>query len=297
MRVTFVDETGRAGDTEFVGMAACDARWSEWQVFNERWRSALAESGAPFLHMKDFAGSRGPYRGWTELQRRKLMSGCLASIDGLKIHMFAAVMRCADFFALPAAEREAFADPYLCVFQECLHGIALGGYLEPIFEKVDLVYSQQDEFKTKFQRMFLQWKYFTQDGPSLGMLAFCDMRESPGLQLADLIAYEMLHFYHLRETRPDLKARHPFARLCEHQMNLKAGGFKYIPGWKFKLKAYGAWQPVQHLLWTDVETWLPLLRQLAPEIIMPDWRIRRLATLGQAGAVEALRARQIQPEY
>ncbi len=278
-------------------MAACDARWAEWQVFNERWSSALRDCGAPFLHMKDFAGSRGPYRGWTESHRRKLLAACLETLDGLKIQMFAAVMRGADFFALSKEEQDAFSDPYLCVFQECLHGIGLGGYLEPIFEKIDVVYSRQDEFKTKFEVMFLQWKYLTQDGPSLGTLTFRDMRECPGLQLADLVAYEMFHYYHLRETRPDLGQRFPFRQLCAHQLALRAGGFKFIPGWKFRLKASGAWAVVQRLLWSDVDTWLPLLRELAPSEIVPDWRIRRIAELGRIGAIEGLRQRTIRREY
>ena len=77
MRIVYIDESGRAGDTEFVGMGACDADPADWLEFERRWRIVLEENRAPYLHMKEFSGFRGPYKGWTEQQRRKLMSDCL----------------------------------------------------------------------------------------------------------------------------------------------------------------------------------------------------------------------------
>jgi hypothetical protein len=82
-------------------MAACDARWPVCQEFNSRWNAVLKKNRAPFLHMKDFAGSRGPYKAWTEAQRRASMGDCLAMLDGLVIDMYAAVLRPADPCAVP----------------------------------------------------------------------------------------------------------------------------------------------------------------------------------------------------
>ena len=56
-----------------------------------------------------------------------------------------------------------------------------------------------------------------------------------------------------------------------------------------RARAAGCWTVLQDLLWTDLDTWMPLLKQLAPELIMPEWRIRRLAHLRELGAVERLR--------
>ena len=102
-----------------------------------------------------------------------------------------AVMRAADFKSLQPQTQAALGDPYFCCFQECLYGSALAGYLEPDDEKVDIVYSQQDEFRSRFQLIFDGWKqrYSDGDGSNLGTLSFADMRGSPALQLADLLAY------------------------------------------------------------------------------------------------------------
>ncbi len=88
MRVAFADETGRAGSTQFVGMAACVGLWKTWQEFNRRWERALKENGAPFLHMVDFAHFRGAYVGWTEDQRRNLLRACLESLTDLELYFF-----------------------------------------------------------------------------------------------------------------------------------------------------------------------------------------------------------------
>lgn len=146
MRVAFFDETGRADSTEFVGMAACVGAWTSWQVFNRRWSEALVAHGAPYLHMREFAHFQGAFRGWDEARRRALMADCLAALSGLKIITFSAVLKTSDYMALQPQVRERLADPYLCLFQECLHGVALTGYLSIAGERVDVIYSQQDEF-------------------------------------------------------------------------------------------------------------------------------------------------------
>jgi hypothetical protein len=293
VRVAFIDESGRAGDTEFVGMAACDARWPVWQEFNRRWSAALANHGAPFLHMKDFAGLRGPYGGWEERQRKALMADCLGALDGLAIDMTAVVARPADADFLSPEEKSNFDDPYLWVFQDCLYALALAGYMDLPGERVHVIYSQQDEFRSRFRRMFALWKTAHDEGSELGRLDFVDMRRCPALQLADLLAYELTHYYHLRATRPDLKMRYPLVRLCAHQNRFGAGGFKYIPSWKLRLQLTGSWQAVQDVLWSDIDTWMPLLQQLAPEENWPERKIRRIALLRASGAIERLKARQI----
>jgi hypothetical protein len=255
----------------------------------------LAKNAAPYLHLKEFTGCRGPYKGWTEEQRRRLLSDCLGCLNGLVIDMMAGVLRPADIELTPEIE-ELFGDPYLWVFQEALHGVALSGYMELPTERVDVIYSRQDEFRRRFEGMFRLWKATSEDGRSLGRLEFQDMRDVPGLQLADLVVYECTHYYHLRAHRPELKPRYPFLKLCEHQLQLKSGGFKYIPGWKLRLKMYGTWTVVQDILWADVDTWMPLLKQLSPPEVVNEDRIRRMALLREIGAVEQLRARQIPKE-
>ncbi len=98
-------------------------------------------------------------------------------------------------------------------------------------DRLDMVYSRQDDFK-KMMRGLWRWSQENREyGPSLGTLDFQDMRDVPGLQVADLLVYEFRHYYHLRETRPDLDLRLPFRVMLEHQKVLGVKMLKYLPYW------------------------------------------------------------------
>lgn len=129
MRTVYVDESGRAGDTQFVGMAACDADPETWIEFDRRWRGTLVESKAPFLHMREFAGRREAFKGWTEAERKKLMHNCLQALDGLEIIMLSTVIKDSDFRRLQPETQAAMGDPYSLCFQDCLYDSALAGYM------------------------------------------------------------------------------------------------------------------------------------------------------------------------
>ena len=101
MRTVYLDESGRAGHTEFVGIAGVDAEDAEWAAFDSNWNAALSRHGAPYLHMREFAHFGGPFKRWTEEQRRALMRDCLGAMNDLPVVMFAAGMRSADFYRLP----------------------------------------------------------------------------------------------------------------------------------------------------------------------------------------------------
>lgn len=199
-------------------------------------------------------------------------------------------MRTSDFEQLPEKDRKGLEDPYLCVFQECLHGVALTGHMDLPGERVDVVYSQQYEFKTRFQQMYEGWKALSPDGWRLGRLSFANMRQQPGLQLADLVAYESLHYYHLKANQPRRPPRMPFVSIIQHQQKIKAGGFRYIPQWVLGPKANGTWPSVQEALWADVEANMDIILQLGPAPAFGPAQVRRLAQLRQMGALERLRA-------
>jgi hypothetical protein len=289
MRLSFFDESGRFGETDYVSMATCDAQWYVWQQFNPRWNAALGKSGAPYLHMREYAHRTGPFKGWTEERRRTLMADCLDAIKGLEIVMFTAVVRSSDFRALTAREQDALRDPYLICFQECLFGTSLVGYLNFPGDKVDVVYSQQDEFRKWFRKIFKHVKETTRDGHNLGHLGFRSMVDCPGLQLADLIAYEMSHHYHLRDTKPHLPVRFPLHVLYEHQTQFRAQGFRFVPLWQLRAKGRKTWRAVNAALWAATDVTEPLLLEMFPSFVDGPRFVRRLVSLKAQRAEAKLR--------
>lgn len=247
-------------------MAACSANWQVWPIFDERWKSALREGGAPYLHMREFAHRVEAFKGWSEPQRRKLMARCVEALNGLEIIITAAVLRTSDYHLLTPEQQRDFVDPLFCCFHECLNALDLDGYR---FQdgQTKIFYSRQDEYSANMKRLFRFLKERTGLAQRLNTLEFRDMRTSPGLQLADLVAYELRHYYHRRHTAPQAPTRFPLQAICDHQTKAGVALFKYIPGWALRIKAARAWVPVQEVMWSLASDWEPLLQEQIPDCV------------------------------
>lgn len=228
--------------------------------------------------MREFAHSIGPFKGWEESKRRSLMAACLDALNGLEIITIGSAMRVSDFRRLLVEEQGELVDPYFCCFQDVLYGIGLNAYRDFPGMKTDVVYSQQDEFGSMLEKLYLAERDFRREGALLGRLQFSDMRSSPGLQLADLVAYELRHYYHLRQSKPSVAVRYPFKRICDHQRGPNGlGMFLYIPGWKLQFQAKGCWIEAQTIIWSDWERWEGMILEMAPEPVNPRAMIPKVA--------------------
>lgn len=73
--------------------------------------------------------------------------------------------------------------------------------------------------------------------PRLDTLTFEDMRTTPGLQAADLLAYELKRFYKNKVTRPDIQLRWPMRDILLQQHVLRVHMLKYLPWWYLRIQA------------------------------------------------------------
>lgn len=99
----------------------------------------------------------------------------------------------------------------------------------------------------------------------LGVLTFQNMRTVPGLQAADLLAYELRHYYHLRDTRPDLRIRYPFKRILAHQERMHARRLHYISPWALHFQAAGIYSAAISAMADLPEAFESTLNELLPE--------------------------------
>ena len=272
MLIGMADESGMNENSNFFSMAAFVADHSTWKEFNPLWRAVLAKQGLDHFHMWQFAGYRGPFKGWTENKRRQLMAELLEVIARFRLLGIGAVVRIADYTRLPLAQRKAFIGPYMICFYETVYGLGLvaeGGFPG---ERLSFIYSQQDEFKAQMTRYWNHAKAQTDYGSELGILSFQSMKKVPGLQAADLLAWEIRHFYHLREVRPDLPMRYPLRMLVGHQRRLDHRKLKYLPGWYVEFQVKGVHAEAMKVIFSDLDQWqsmyadihLPGMEKLVP---------------------------------
>lgn len=249
MLVGFFDESGHSSGTEFFALAAFVAQDSHWVAFDEQWRNALSRHGAPYLHMREFAHWVGPFKGWTEDRRKGLLGDCVTAIKSIRAIAVGAAMSVEDFKKLDYEAQSTLQDPFFCCFQEVVRGAALNAHLEREGLKVQMVFSRQDEFRAMASKLWNVMAKHIDVNERMASLEFQDMRTVPGLQAADLLAYEFRHFYHLRQTKPGTPSRWAFKEIVRHQWEAHgARMLKYLPNWYLESQADGTFDEVMSVM-------------------------------------------------
>lgn len=265
--IGFLDESGHSSATEFLALAAFVAEDSSWARFDERWRSALGRHGAPHLHMREFAHRVQAFKGWAEDRRRALLAECVAAINSIRAIGVGAATSVAEFRKLDREGQSRLQDPFFCCFQEVVRGIALNAEFEAQDYKTHMVFSQQDEFRPKATKLWDAMTRYINVRDRMGALEFRDMRAVPALQAADLLAYELRHFYYLRKTKPGAPARWAFREIVHHQRNAYgARMLKYLPGWYLQAQAAGTFDRVTQQMWSDPGRFYSRLAEMLPEV-------------------------------
>lgn len=265
--VGYFDESGHSAGTDFFALAAFVAEDTDWVAFDSMWRDALREAGAPYLHMREFAHSLGPFSGWAEARRRGLLAGCITAINSVPATAVGATMSTACFAALPEEARSALRDPFYCCFQEVVRGVAVAACLTPPGNRVSMVFSRQDEFGSSAQQLWNVMAETIDVKHRMGPLSFNDMREVPALQAADLLAYELRHHYHLRRVRSTAAARWPFVQIVRHQRAAyNARMLKYLPAWYLQAQADGSFDELMSAMLSNPEKHRPQLCEMFPRV-------------------------------
>lgn len=265
--IGFLDESGHSSATEFLALAAFVARDEDWMAFDRLWRVALHDTQAPYLHMREFAHRVGAFAGWTEERRRALLGPCVQAVNSIPAVAIGAAMSITDFDALDSEARSALRDPFFCCFQEVVRGVALTAVFEPADVQVRMVFSQQDEFGTSARQLWSVMAETTDAGNRMRSLEFADMREVPALQAADLLAYELRHYYHLRKTSPASAPRWAFREIVHHQLAAhNARMLKYLPAWYLRAQAEGTFDTVMETLLSDPAKYWQQWNEMLPEV-------------------------------
>jgi hypothetical protein len=262
----YVDESGHSAETPFVSMAAFVAQADVWREFDAQWNAALETSGAPYLHMRELAHFRGAFSGWSEDRRRGLIAAAVEAINVHRLVAVGAAISVQAFRALPAEAQEGFRDPFFCCLQEMAYGLVRCAD-DPPRVRCKAVFSQQNEFRPTAERLWQDLRQRPGFAERLGDIEFANMRTSPGLQAADLLAYELRHFYHLRAKQPGCKPRWPFEQIVAFQRtHLHAGMLRYLPGWYLELRWTGAFEQTMTELMRQPDKFEARLTELSPDL-------------------------------
>ena len=210
----YFDESGDPADPHVTAfaMGGCIASDEDWRIFDSEWNDALAEAGVSWFHMVDFehpARQRSnEFFGWNDSKRRQLLNRLL---DIMNRHV-----TCIGTAERLKHPRRALQEYYYSHYRTCVTRPALFTHREMVnfvfsrHETVSGKEPQRSEFTDYHGLVVRTYSTRKRWQDRLGSIVVDDPRRVPGLQAADIVAYELG-----REYSPAAVQRYPMRRLRE----------------------------------------------------------------------------------
>jgi Protein of unknown function (DUF3800) len=223
--LSFVDEAGHAKDPKqshlcLAGLLATEAAWEK---LDSEWRSVCTAEGlnGPF-HMKDFAGRRKEFTGWREDKGRRLLSELISTVRRAEAIPIGSVVCFRGFNALPVRVCKGFKDPHFLAFQTLSYQIAAASEFARPPGPATMVFAHHPEHSEGLGNTTQLWEAVREHNPIVRLFMesyVCGQQaDYPGLQAADLWAYELRH--HFEVIRPaGREPRWPFMQFVKLGLN------------------------------------------------------------------------------
>jgi hypothetical protein len=222
MVISYMDEAGHfdSPTSLYVGMAGFVAEEDRWNSLVDVWQKLMSKSRLtrPF-HMKDFAHRKGEFKGWSEHNRQFLLGILLDVIQTIKPIPVASIVSISDFRSLTPTQQSMLRSPYHICLQTCTHGSTVLSDLRPE-NNVRMVFAENVEYgavqsssdahdrqQGNAARLWNAIKAKTIYGPLMDSCVFGSPAEMPGLQVADIFAYELRKEFEAQQLRPDAPMR------------------------------------------------------------------------------------------
>jgi hypothetical protein len=199
------------------------AKHSALDKFDTDWRSVCAAAGLrePF-HMKDLAARKGEFSDWQEDKRRHILGELIAAIRSAEAIPIGSVVSLNGFNLLPPDIRRGFKDPHFLAFQTLAYQIAVAASMQWETGPVTMVFAHHPEHSDGIGNTEQLWDSVRRHNPIVALFMesyVCgEPKDYPGLQAADLWAYELRH--HFEVIRPSSRQpRWPFAQFVKLGLN------------------------------------------------------------------------------
>jgi len=192
----YLDDSGKAGDPyeTSVVVAGAIADVNKWDSLDEEWKAVLRRYGVAELHMKDFSHCQGEFKGWDEYKRRTFLKKLCPIVDKWILKPIGAMVPLEQFKILPKKKKsEWLNDPYFACLQDTIEltTIVAKELFDPP-EHIHIICDEQPKFEAKANSVYRACKKYLENGDRLISFGHASSKNVPGLQVADLVAYEAL---------------------------------------------------------------------------------------------------------
>ncbi len=211
------DETGtdKKPKTRISAVAGLIGGEKNWKKFDREWRKVLEALDVPYFHAVECEHGKGEFYGLDVARRGRIVDRLVGVILDSPLQPCAYGVVVPHFNEMSLDFRTHFTNGhpdipyYLCLYHTFVSESHAADDL-PQSEQVYFLFEKQDEFEADARAAFDEFK----KGPHwpnhyrLGECQFISKEEDykyPGLQAADLLAYEMYRHLDNRHFQPDLK--------------------------------------------------------------------------------------------
>jgi len=126
---TYFDASGTRHDSDIVTLAGFVSDDEQWDKFEEEWNAVLNLFSVPYLHMREFAHFKGPYKTWREDEaKRRTFLDRLAGVMARRTRLgVCRSIRVQDFEALDRefALRDLIGSPLAFAGLACIGAVEL----------------------------------------------------------------------------------------------------------------------------------------------------------------------------
>ena len=240
----YFDESGNEEQPGYFGVAGLVGSDNQWSVFDRLWKEALETTGAPYLHMREFAHSVDAFTEWKDgkARREQLMADVVVAVLQSELTAVGSALRVGDFDALTEEQRIRLQSPYFCCLQDVLWGFALETLAEDPKVEVHVTGDRHGQHEDKARKLH---RAMRQAGGRLANLSdklnFADMKRTFGLQAADFLAYEMVKELRNQDVRPEDRMRWPLDQIFLEPESPRGKMLKYITAEMLQAQAAGQW--------------------------------------------------------
>jgi hypothetical protein len=204
----YVDETGLSGRDRAALVGGAIATEEAWRGLEPRWWNRVHQDGISEFHATKCRGGHGEYHAWrpdwNRMSRHYTALADIAADYGLR--PTSGTLLLDDWERWEAPELKArLRSPYAFCFELCLfhiHQTALRSN-----ERAVVVYSINQEHQEAAEALAVAYARNMDKVPRIVSCAPGKPKEIAGLQVADMMAYEMYHWWHSQNkpNRPPLE--------------------------------------------------------------------------------------------
>jgi hypothetical protein len=190
--IAYFDESGTHDDAETTVVAGFVSNMTQWEAFSQKWQQALDASHIDYMHMADFESRQGQFKGWSEDDKRDLLSRLLPIINEHTFYSIGCTVQKSLFDSIVSdRSKKILGDAYGVAALLCWRHLGVDFGRKEVDGWIDCTMEAGAKEWGKLHELFNEQSQSWREMHRIRGLASRNKRLFLPLQAADILAYEL----------------------------------------------------------------------------------------------------------